>query len=190
MRWRRLFRVGRWHNAVPLPIGAMPNLRTRLAYLRLSALILCEFLRLGGTFVTLRDLHVDIRANDYDAAVLAPPDYDRFPDIIFSFPRQVPPEHTPIIWAPCPGLEEITLFASDAPIGDLEPRRVAFLAHALGQLDRPAAEKAALTLVGINFQQHHVRALLDETVATVRERAFAGRGFREDYEERLWEHEC
>ncbi|EJD47096.1 hypothetical protein AURDEDRAFT_163706 [Auricularia subglabra TFB-10046 SS5] len=189
MRWRRLFLVICWYQLLALPIEGMPNLATRLTYLRLgdSAVTGCLILRLK--FVALRDLHIDIRANDYAAAALAPPDYDRFL-FLTSFRQRAAPQHHPITWMWCPALERITLFALDEPIPHADARRVAFLAHALGQLGRPAADKAALELVGIEFQEPVAREMLDETVSTIIERPFAGRGSREDHEGGLWEHEC
>ncbi|EJD47094.1 hypothetical protein AURDEDRAFT_163704 [Auricularia subglabra TFB-10046 SS5] len=189
MLWRRLFRIVFWYALAPLPIDGMPNLATRLAYLRLGASNVLGCLVLRLIFTALRELHIDVQANGYDALVIAPPDYDRFPSIT-SFRQLAAPEPRPIAWMPCPALEGITLFASDEPIPHAYSRRVAFLAHALGQLGRPAADKAVLVLFGIEFQEPVARAMLDETVSAIIERPFAGRGSREDYEGGLWEHEC
>lgn len=184
-RWRRMFRLSFWDTDSPLPIGEIPNLPGRLTFLRMDTWVIHGFLRLELSFAALRSLHIDFRGDLSEQRSLQPPDYDAGLDLV-SFSGTTP--DAPRVWAPCPLLEEITLFALHKPVTAVDSRRVAFLAHALGQFARPDAQRAALTLVGIEFAQPPATALLGQTVSAIRRSAFAGRGSREDFDEGLWDY--
>ncbi|EJD44257.1 hypothetical protein AURDEDRAFT_166643 [Auricularia subglabra TFB-10046 SS5] len=186
-RWHRLYRLAPWITDEPVPIAGLPGLASRLTYLRVDAALLRALLTLAVSFLALRDIHIDVRsAEAADHLVLGPPDYGMY-SRVQSFDPQTP--HNAVrIWSPCPVLEEITLFAWDAVIEDADSRRVAFLFRALGQLERPKTERAALALVGVQFEKPVARDLLRQTVSQIRRYAFAGRGSHEDSDDGLWDH--
>ncbi|EJD45286.1 hypothetical protein AURDEDRAFT_165500 [Auricularia subglabra TFB-10046 SS5] len=186
-RWQRLYRLIVWATNEPLPIAGLPNISNRLTYLRIDAALLRAFLALALPFLALRDLHIDVWSADAaDDLVLAPPDYGVYWRVQSFEPET--PHNTVRIWAACPALEEITLFAFDAPIKNADSRRVAFLSRALGQLERPKTERVALALVGVQFEKPVARVLLDQTVSKICKFAFAGGGSLEDHDDGLWDH--
>ncbi|EJD47151.1 hypothetical protein AURDEDRAFT_163759 [Auricularia subglabra TFB-10046 SS5] len=189
--WRRLYRLLVWDTGMTLPIRDMPNIGMRMRYLRIDSLLVRSFLKLELTLTALRDIHIDMRSNGLDCYKFSPPGYYAECDLKSFEPRaEVPTEEAagaPYVCAPCPALEELTLFALDAPIAGVESRRVAFLARALGQLGRPKRGKAALALIGVDFERPVARVLLGQTVSKIRRYAFAGQGSCEDYDEGLWE---
>ncbi|EJD47117.1 hypothetical protein AURDEDRAFT_163723 [Auricularia subglabra TFB-10046 SS5] len=168
-RWRRRYRLGSWNIATAPPgIQELPNLGTRLAYLRIQAHLLPAFLTLELCMSVLHDLHVDVHCAGVDRYWFVP--FDCVGDARFqSFDPGT--QGAPRVWLPCPALAEITLFALDEPMKDMNSRHVALLAHALGQFERPKAQKA-------RADRHRIRKY-----------AFAGRGSREDYDEGLWERD-
>ncbi|EJD37589.1 hypothetical protein AURDEDRAFT_173354 [Auricularia subglabra TFB-10046 SS5] len=186
-RWQRLYRVVLGFVNGSIPVAGLPSLSTRLTYLRLDAALLRVFLTLAIPHLELRSLHIDMQsAGAGDYLVLAPPDYDLYSEVQ-SFEAEIP-RNAGRIWSPCSALEETTLFALDAPINNVDSRRVAFLLHALGQFERADNKRAALALVGIQFAQPAARALLSQTVSRILTYAFAGRGSREDHDKGLWDH--
>ncbi|EJD34277.1 hypothetical protein AURDEDRAFT_176671 [Auricularia subglabra TFB-10046 SS5] len=186
-RWRRLYRVVLGFVNGAIPVTGLPSLSTRLTYLRLDAALLRAFLTLAIPYSELRNLHIDVQSTGLgDYLALKPPDYDLYRDVQ-SFESEIPHDAGGIR-SPCSALEEITLFALDAPISDADSRRVAFLLRALGQFERAKNERAALALVGIRFAEPAARALLSQTVSRILTYAFAGRGSREDHDKGLWDH--
>ncbi|EJD45859.1 hypothetical protein AURDEDRAFT_124342 [Auricularia subglabra TFB-10046 SS5] len=178
-RWRRLFRVRTLIEDEPLHIGTVPNLGTRMTYLRIDAPFLRDFLELELALPALLTLHIDVETHEKDE--LAPPGYEAHQDV-----RSFSPEPAGSrVWMPSAALENITLFALDAPVRDVDSRRVAFLAHALGA----KADKAVLELIGVTFAEPVARALINETVSEIRNGEFAGYDWRKDLDDGLWEQD-
>ncbi|EJD34044.1 hypothetical protein AURDEDRAFT_176898 [Auricularia subglabra TFB-10046 SS5] len=181
-RWQRVYHFSAWEqNRTILPA----TLSSRVTYLRLDATLVYDFLKLELDLAALHDLHIDLESKHLDDLMLAVPDYGSYQQLK-SF-RAAIGEDLPRVWSPCPGLNELTLFALDQPVMGADSRHIAFLLHALGQLARQKKYKATLALIGIQFTRPLARTLLDQTVSKIFKYDFAGRGSHEDEDDGLWQ---
>ncbi|EJD47154.1 hypothetical protein AURDEDRAFT_163762 [Auricularia subglabra TFB-10046 SS5] len=190
-RWRRIFDLRHdsehhdpEHRAA-CPIMAMPGVQSSVTYLRIENRYLSPFLRNKAALNALRRLRVDLCLGTGCSTTIWSLDWCGNPFIHGSTSGAV--ESLGHVRISCPVLDELTIFAMyEAP--GVRPDEAAYLARALGQLERPHEERARLVLVGVQFAAaaFGAQSLADKAFSAVQLRPFAGRHSAEDYEGGLW----
>ncbi|EJD41765.1 hypothetical protein AURDEDRAFT_153118 [Auricularia subglabra TFB-10046 SS5] len=179
-RWRYAVRQREWDMINTFPLADLPNVGSRLEYLRLDALFLIAFITGGqrSVYGALKRICIDIyfesdfvgpgsEHND-DKVLFARlwPPYSRYALACRStlgYDELLDPDHG---WSSsCPLLEELTISACGEPV-TVRSAEVVFLARALGRTAQPNAPQPALVLAGAELDDPVLQPGIDQTFSS------------------------